>query len=392
MKRRFIFQLLLNNLSNRKINIIAGARQVGKTTLLKQLKQHLKPDYPVFYFTLEDMDILNILNESPKNIFTLVGKNNPIVMIDEIQYLDNPTNFLKYLYDEHRDDLRLIVTGSSAFYIDRKFRDSLVGRKRLFILKPLSFNEFLFFKDRTDLVHSISNGTVNIAEERDLHTLFNEYCIYGGYPEVVISDSPEAKKEILSDIVNSYIKKDVLEAGIRKEDKFYALLKMLSAQIGSIVNKNELAKTIGVSTTAIEDYLYVMRKSFYISFVNPFYSNIRKEIIKMPKVYFLDIGVRNRLIKNFDVISLRQDKGHILENVIYNELCGNSGDNIKFWRTKTGLEMDFVLNDRAIEAKYSCNYVKQKGIKAFKREYPEKKTEILCFDKLDFWNIFKSGS
>lgn len=387
MKRRFIFQSLLDSLSDRKISIIAGARQVGKTTLLKQLKQYLKNNYSIYYFTLEDMDILNMLNESPKNIFTLINKNNPIVMIDEIQYLNNPTNFLKYLYDEHKNDMKLIVTGSSAFYIDKKLKDSLIGRKRLFILKPLSFKEFLFFKNKKDLIDSITNNSINIIHKRELYTLFNEYCIYGGYPEVVVNNSIETKREILSDIVYSYIKKDVLEAGIRKEDKFYALLKILSTQIGSVVNKNELAKTIGVSTTAIEDYLYVMRKSFYIALVSPFYSNIRKEIIKMPKVYFLDIGVRNQLIKNYDIISLRQDKGHIIKNMVYNELCGKYGNDIKFWRTKTGLEIDFILDNKAIEVKYSCNYIKQGGINAFKREYPKKELEILCFDKYDFWKL-----
>ncbi len=387
MKRRFIFQSLLDSLFDRKISIIAGARQVGKTTLLKQLKQYLINKYPIYYFTLEDMDILNLLNESPKNIFTLVNKNNSIVMIDEIQYLNNPTNFLKYLYDEHKNDIKLIVTGSSAFYIDKKFKDSLIGRKRLFILRPLSFKEFLFFKNKKDLINSITRNSINIIHKRELYTLFNEYCIYGGYPEVVVNNSIETKREILSDIVYSYIKKDILEAGIRKEDKFYALLKILSTQIGSIVNKNELAKTIGVSTTAIEDYLYVMRKSFYISLVSPFYSNIRKEIIKMPKVYFLDIGVRNQLIKNFGIISLRQDKGHIIENILYNELCRKYGNDIKFWRTKTGLEIDFILDNKAIEVKYSCNYIKQRGINAFKREYPKKELEIICFDKGDFWKL-----
>ena len=111
----------------------------------------------------------------------------------------------------------------------------------------------------------------------------------------------------------------------------------------------------------------------------------------MPKIYFQDTGVRNRLIKNFDIISQRHDKGHLLENLVYNELSRNREEEIKFWRTKTGLEVDFILDDQAIEVKYSCNYIKQRGIKAFKREYPNKELKVICFDKPEFFKVLGSS-
>lgn len=154
-KNRDIVEKALKYLDSEYILIFTGARQSGKTTILRHLFETFKRDNKKsFFINLEDIDYLSLLNESPKNLFSIIGsisKEKIIVLIDEIQYLDNPTNFLKYYFDEYKDKIKLVVSGSSAFYIDTKFKDSLAGRKRIFHVYPLSFSEFLFFKDEHEL-------------------------------------------------------------------------------------------------------------------------------------------------------------------------------------------------------------------------------------------------
>lgn len=378
MKKRFIFNKIMAQSKNEKILVITGARQVGKTTFLKQLFKELSDKSEIVdYFTLEDRDILSDLNESPKNIFKYLKKSDKkqFVLLDEIQYLKDPSYFLKYLYDEKREKIKLIVTGSSSFYIDRKFKDSLSGRKRIFMMYPLSFDEILFFND-------IDKENITVEKGRRIKELFFQYCIWGGYPEVVLAENDEERKEILTDIVYSYIKKDILEQNVKREDKFFMLLKMLSSKIGSLLNKNELAKNIGLSTTAIDNYLYVCSKSFHTITLSPFYRNKTKEIVKMPKVYFSDIGVRNFLSRDFRSIEEREDKikGPILENQFLLKFLhkGIKQEDIKFWRSKNGLEIDFVIEGKkAYEITFNPKKNKNRNMASFNNHFPEIPVETL---------------
>ncbi len=389
MKKRFIYNSILSQLNNKKIVVLVGARQVGKTTLLKQIKKNLiKNNKQSYYFTLEDKDILKEFNENPKNLFNYINMKNKAkqyVFIDEIQYLNNPSSFLKYLYDEHNSKIKLIVSGSSSFYIDKNFKDSLSGRKKLYILYPLSFEEILYFKD-IEL-----NKNPNKLLVRQLNGIFQEYAIWGGYPEVITSTTQEEKKEILFDIVYSYIKKDILEQNIKREDKFYLLLKFLASQIGSLLNKNEISRSIGISTTAVDNYLYFTQKSFYVSLVNPMFKNRKKEIVKMPKVYFNDIGIRNFLLKDFRNINDRDEKikGQVLENLFFLKFLNSNInlDEINYWRSKTGIEIDFILKSKkAYEITYNCNKNKTKNILTFKEQFPSIPVKLLCID--DFYKKY----
>jgi len=296
-----------NRLKNDEILLFIGPRQAGKTTILKQLQTHLaENNEKVYFLNLEDPDYLDLLNESPKNlfkIFTVDLSRRTFILIDEIQYLKNPSNFLKYFYDEYAGKIKILVSGSSAFYLDKKFEDSLAGRKKIFYVRTLSFEEFLRFKNENDLAKIVSESKAPALQEKEkISFYFREYLIYGGYPRAVLAPIEE-KTDILREIAYSYIKKDIYEANVRQDEIFYKLLKILASQIGNLVNASELALTLGVSKTTIDNYLYIMRKSFHLHLVSPFYKNMRKELTKMPKVYFADLGLRNFFSDNFPEIS-----------------------------------------------------------------------------------------
>ena len=216
----------------------------------------------VSFITFEDRDILTAINNHPEELFNFsrrpekpsnskeLVKHPHFLFIDEVQHASDPSNFLKYLYDVYGENLKIVATGSSAFYIDRKFTDSLAGRKRVFELKTLSFREYLMFTKKTafykelDLIRN-QEGYVS-SHMRELMGEFNKYLVYGGYPEVVLEADNGEKINLLKEIKNSFLKRDVDESGISNPDKFYNLLALLAGQAGNLVNRNELSKTIGV--------------------------------------------------------------------------------------------------------------------------------------------------
>lgn len=370
-----------------EVIILTGPRQSGKTALLRIIEKRLKAEEKnVVFLNLEDEEILGYLRQSPTNLLKMVPikKDQKVyVILDEIQYLDNPTNFLKLIYDDHRERIKLIVSGSSAFYIDRKFKDSLAGRKKIFYILPLNLADFISFKGKEELIHpggeissleSSASPSLNILQQREMERLLEEYMLYGGYPKIVLEDDASIKIELLQEILNSYIKKDAIEADLRSRDKFFALLRILASQAGSLVNESELANTLAISTSAVRNYLYVMRKSFHIRLIEPFYNNIRKEISKMPKVYLFDTGLRNRILNNFEPLDMRPDKGEIFENFIFKMLLDRCGfDTLKFWRSQAKNEVDFILvsEKKAIEVKYNSSLFKPGKYTFFRARYPD---------------------
>ncbi len=394
--QRSILHKITARIDDKRFVIIVGARQTGKTTILKQIGSFLADRNDTYFFlTLEDITVLSKLNEHPENIFGYISKptdnEHVYVLIDEIQYLENPTNFLKLLYDKFAENLKIIATGSSAFYIDTKFKDSLAGRKQLFEIRTLTFDEFLYFKTgRTDLnteLQRIRLNSIFLSLHRvQLSVYFDEYLTYGGYPAVVLADTHEMKIEILTELMNSYIKRDISEANIQNPDKFYRLLKILAEQTGNLLNVNELATTLGVSTTSINNYLYVLQKCFHIDLLKPFYKNLRKELTKMPKVYFGDLGLRNILLNLFQQPENRIDRGELLENYLFLRLCEQFGaDNLRFWRTATGNEVDFVVVQNsesgfAVESKFSMRNFAPKHYEAFTNNYPLFPLQCRCYE------------
>ncbi len=376
---------LLVHLPRREMTVLIGARQTGKSTLLKQLAETLTTSgETVLMLNLERKDILVDLNAAPENIFKyLPGRSDKRVfaLIDEIQYLDDPTNFLKLLYDEHADHLKLVVTGSSAFYIDRQFKDSLAGRKKIFELQTLDFEEFLMFQGQDAELRELqclrSGEVEKSAIEPRLWAALELYLTYGGYPAVVLEPEPKHKVERLHDLKDSFVKRDMLESGVTDETRFYRLMMLLAAQIGNLVNTHELANTLQLTHAVTDHFLYILQKCFHLSLVRPFYQNLRKELIKMPKAYFSDLGLRNVFVNYFAPLEQRPDKGALLENYTFRRLSERYAyDQIKFWRTADGNEVDFVVEEtafggRAIETKFSPGEAKPNKYRKFTEAYPQ---------------------
>jgi predicted AAA+ superfamily ATPase len=384
---RKLFVSLYNHLQAKEYTIIIGARQTGKSMLLLQLYQKLKEEGKQAYqLTFEDPRVLGAIDEHPENIFNFVPQpqnERLYLLIDEVQYAQNPTNFLKLLYDKYLDKIKIIATGSSAFYIDRKFKDSLAGRKQIFELYTLDFEEFIDFRSDNKLqflqeLQAIKTKPDYQSLYRDEITqLFDEYLVYGGYPAVVLASSKEEKLLKLRELVNTYIKRDIYESDVVNELKFYNLITLLANQAGSLVNVSELANTLKLSVTAVDNYLYILQKTFHVTLIRPLYSNLRKEITKMPKVYFNDTGLRNMLLNYFEPLKTRVDKGQLVENYIYIRLRQLYGtDALKYWRTADGNEVDFVVSTKfnegfAIEAKYNADEFKPGKYKKFEEHYPQ---------------------
>ena len=385
MLRRNKQTIIAKHLSKKEFTVLIGPRQIGKSTMLKQMHDDLQlKGESVYFLNLDRKDILDDLNLNPENIFKScpleIGKKI-IVFIDEIQYLDDATNFLKLLFDEYSPRLKIVATGSSAFYIDKQFKDSLVGRKKIFQMGTLDFQEFLHFKNRDDLAQEVSKmKSKKIAKsinESLLWAYMDEFINYGGYPAVVLENNFDEKIEILREIRDSYIKRDLLESGVTEQTKFYRMLMLLASQSGNMLNVSEISNTLRLTAATVEHYLYVLQKCFHITLVKPYYNNMRKELTKMPKVYINDLGLRNILINYFAPIEQRADKGMILENFCFRVLMENyEQDQIKYWRTSDGNEVDFIVETQynkgiAIEVKFNEQEARQSKFKKFIENYPD---------------------
>ncbi len=392
--QRKIHQEIGNHLSRKEYTIITGPRQCGKTSLIKALYKELQNDNKqVAYITFEDQDILSAINVHPEEVFSyvirpdkqLIGvahENERVYLfIDEIQYAADPSNFLKYLFDTYGENLKIIATGSSAFYMDDKFKDSLAGRKRVYELQTLSYDEWLQFSGYDHLLPEL--GRIRFQADyispvyRELMDQLNDYLVFGGYPEVALEKNTDERILLLKELKNAFLKKDIDEAGISYQDKFYMLLTLLAGQTGNLVNRNELANTVGVDNKTIDNYLHVLQNSFHIALVKPFYSSLRMELTKMPKVYFKDTGMRNSALNRFYDFQNREDQGQLLENFVYKRLTNlYDKDNIKFWRTTDKREIDFVATTSfneglAYEVKMNCRNINSISMKRFTENYPD---------------------
>lgn len=355
---------------------------------MKQIQEKVKNNYKTYFLNLEDFEIKNYLNTHPNKLFEITWSKTDekqIIFIDEIQYLDNPTNFLKYIYDEYKNNIKLIVSGSSSFYIDQKFRDSLIWRKKIFNIYTLDFEEFLYFKNELELKEIYKNNDkIPLLYKSQFKILFLEYITYWWYPEIVKIKNNEEKIERLASFTQDYIKKDIYDSNIADIEKFLAILKTLASQTWELLNMNEIANTFDLSLPTVEKYIYIMQKSFHIAIIRPFYKNIKKELTKMPKIYFYDLGFRNSLLKNFDNINLRSDKWNFLENIYFRKfLFKYSLNNINFWRTQNKNEVDFIINEKkAYEIKFNQKLIKPSKYELFRKNYPDFNLEFLTFDDI----------
>ncbi len=373
-----------------EIIVIHGARQTGKTTLLKILIQELKKENPssnIIYFDLEDFELVELCNSGVKQTvehLKSIGcdfKKKIFLFIDEIQYLENPSSFLKYFFDHEKERIKLIVSGSSSFEIKSKFKESLVGRTIDFELFGLDFEEFLAFRE---LKYDLNTNDKIVIKQ--LKKTFQEFVFYGGYPRIALESSNEIKEQLLKQIINTYLKKDIRDlARVGDINKFNKLLKILAPQSGSMINVLELANTTDIARPTLENYLMILENTYVIKLILPFHRNIRSELIKMPKIYFEDSGLKSILEKGRFPTTL---EGRDLETAVYSNFRKNiDSENIHFWRTTQKEEIDFVIEQDskllACEVKISVRNKDRFTLNKFKNYYPNTKTCLMGFDFVD---------
>jgi len=370
--RRKLIDEIVKYLKSKEIIVIYGPRQVGKTSLLKYLiKHYIRKN--AFYFDLELPNLLELCNKGAERVFEYLiqkgadEKSKIFLIIDEIQYLDDPSRFLKIMHD-HYPLIKLIVSGSSTFEIKKKFKESLAGRTINFELYPLSFEEFLIFKNKNYKLNEENDEIIN----KELVGLAEEYIRFGGYPKIVLENSEEKKQAFLGQIINTYVRKDIRDIGdIRNISVFNKLLELLASQSGQILNILEISNTLKINRETLMAYMDLLENTFIIKRISPFHKNLRSELSKNPKIFFLDTGMMHLLwLKEFPKVVL----GNSFETFVFLELI-KTNKKINFWRTTNKQEIDFIIQDKklyAIEVKLNFQNVDNKSLKFFSVNYKSK--------------------
>jgi uncharacterized protein len=313
----------------RKIIILYGQRQVGKTTLAQHILAQF-PDKKVLQVNADFSPHTAIFSSRDLNQLRLFINGYDYLFIDEAQRIPDIGINLKILHDNF-PQLRILVTGSSSLEIANRIQEPLTGRTWTFQLYPFSSQEL-----------SNSIGTF------EFHNRLEEWLLYGSYPGVYELDNSTDKVGFLNELSQAYLYKDILElSGIRQSGKLRDLLRLLAFQIGSEVSYNELGQQLGLDTATIIRYIDLLEKTFVLQTVGGFSRNLRKEISKKQKIYFLDLGIRNALIGQFNPLSMRADRGALWENFLFIErqkLLRNNQirANTFFWRLQTGAELDYI--------------------------------------------------
>ena len=349
MIKRKLFKALENHLDKKEITFIVGPRQAGKTTLMMLAKEHLEKAREKTVFLNLDVETdrkFFISQEQLLRKITLeIGAGRGYVFIDEIQRKENAGVFLKGLYDMNLP-YKFIVSGSGSVELKEHIHESLAGRKQMFELTTLTFEEFVDF--RTGYKYEDRLADFFDLEKERTKRFFEEYLNFGGYPRVVLSETADEKRRVIAELYQSYLERDVVYLlGVQKTDGFTALVKLMASQIGNLVRVSELSQTLGLSVATIKNYLWYMQKTFLLNKTTPFFTNVRKEITKSPVYYFYDLGMRNYAVGMFGTATITGDVGFLFENFVFNVLKGKIGDSatqIHFWHTKDKAEVDFVIN------------------------------------------------
>ncbi len=357
-----------------KVILLLGARQVGKTTLLREVVSQI--GLPHIWLNVDEADVAQAFETATTStqLLQLIGPHNKLVIIDEAQQITDIGRKLKLIYDTN-PDIQVIATGSSSFDLQDKMSEPLTGRKRTFYLYPFSYRE-------------IAQNQSVLEARRLLETRL----IFGSYPDIV--NHPGGEKNRLVEIANSYLYMDILKLDhIRKPTHVEKLLRALAFQVGSEVSFHELAQTIGnIDTATVEKYIDLLEKAFIIFKLPALNRNLRNEIKKGKKYYFYDTGIRNVLISNFTNIDLRQDKGALWENFLVSERIKNNHyqgrhANTYFWRTHDKAEIDYIEEENGILNAFEMKWKPQKVrfAHSFLETYPNHKTAVV--NRSDFENF-----
>lgn len=359
--KRKVFKDLEDHLFQKEISLIVGPRQVGKTTLMLELAACLKDRGRKYVFLNLDREsdekFFSSQEELIKKIRLEIGPEG-FVFIDEIQRKKNAGLFLKGIYDL---DLpyKFIVSGSGSLELKEQVHESLAGRKRMFEVAPVDFNEFCDFKTG----YRYENKLYDFFKiERDkIELLLEEYLNFGGYPRIILENESLEKNKIMGEIFRSCIEKDLLSLlRIDRPEAFSLMIKIIASQAGQILNYSKLSQQSGLTFAPLKKYLWYAQKIFLLKEARPYFSNKQKEITKSPAMYFCDLGLRNFSVDLMGRLRDPQSFSFVFQNFVFNALYEETRDSaatINFWRTISGAEVDFVVNRGReiipIEVKYA---------------------------------------
>ena len=338
---RLIFPALQRQVDTPDIIVLTGMRRVGKTTLLKMIYDGIESDNKAF------IDLENILDQKIfeeqdyNNIWANLGAygisntSKAFIFLDELQAKPEAVPALKYLHDHY--DVKFFVTGSSSFYMKNLFSESLAGRKILFELFPLDFEEFLVFKNaKKEFSRDFKEKEArrNLIVYEKLKKYYDEYLTYGGFPQVVLAPDHEQKELYLKDILTSYFEMDVKKmADFRQMTAFRDLMLLLMQRTGSKIYISSVASEIGISRNTVYSYISFLESTYFMFFLSPFNKNIIKEVRGAKKVYFCDNGILNQFSRISD--------GAMLENAVFNNL--RKYGKLNYYQKRSGVEIDFIM-------------------------------------------------
>jgi predicted AAA+ superfamily ATPase len=359
--------------------VLLGARQVGKTTILKKIFPNAQ------YLLVDNEGTRRVLESYDINSYRQILANNKEIIIDELHLLTDPGRAVKIIYDQ-LEDVRLIVTGSSALHIKNKSSESMAGRKIEYFLYPLSFSEYLMQSGTESSLNTtiLDNMLVGTDEQKvrlfDAKSILENVLLFGLYPQLV---NLPRDTNYLAELANSAVFKDILELNlIDNKSKAQELLKLLAYQIGNLISYSEIATRIGLDQRTVQRYIDIFEQSYILYRIYPYSTNKRNEIGRTPKIYFWDLGIRNALIDNFDEISIRSDSGAMFENFIITEVkkiisYTNQNYSVNYWRQTSGSEVDLVLSNHTSIFAAEIKLTDGKVTRAFKEKYPEATTRVI---------------
>lgn len=345
MKKRFLYHKIVKYIDHKNALVITGMRQVGKTTLMKQIYENV--NNPKLWFDFDNpLDTLYFENIDYDAIYKTLLKESGqpkerlFVFIDEIQNLPVITKIIKYLIDEYK--VKFIVTGSSNYYLKNLFPESLSGRKFLFVLPTMGFMEYLYFNGKIETANFDDLGAIetklkdySILEYKKYENEYADFLAYGGYPEVVITEDINTRKEILRNIFASFFEKDLkLLSDVKDIRELRDLIMLLVQRTGNILDVTKLSSELGVSRVKLYDYLEFLQGVFLIKLVPKFSKSVDRSVAGGKKVYFSDNGLLN-IIGNIN-------DGQLFENAVLNQL--NPYGDISFYNKRNTAEIDFILN------------------------------------------------
>ncbi len=350
MYKRLLKKQLEKRFFKGKILIVTGSYQTGKTTLVNELQKSFRAGGAAFFNCDNITDRENLKNKDLEFLKQLVG-DNKLIIIDEAQKVENIGNTLKLLIDYYKNKKQIIVTGSSSINLLDNTQEPLTGRKNVYNLFPLSVEEIY------------SGNYLKMLKE------LNQLLIFGTYPEVVSQSSFSEKKILLRELASSSIYKDIIVfQQVKSSDIIYNLLRALALQIGSQYSYLELANKLGLDKNTVQRYIDLLEKSFVVFRLKPFFKNKRKEISKLKKIYFYDVGIRNALIDDFNVLENRNDVGVLWENFLiaermkyraYHQIDAQQ----YFWRSYDGQKVDLVEEKNRKLSGYEIKWGEKRKVK-----------------------------